>query len=60
MNKTLARYETIKRFTLLGRDFSVERGEMTPSQKLRRRAILTRYASEIEAMYPPSNDASDG
>lgn len=60
MNKTLARYETVKRFTLLPRDFSVERGEMTPSQKLRRRAILTRYASEIEAMYPETNEAGEG
>ena len=60
MNKTLARYETVKRFTLLPRDFSVERGEMTPSQKLRRRAILTRYAAEIEAMYPETNEAGEG
>lgn len=58
MNKTLPRYETIKRFTLLPRDFSVEREEMTPSQKLRRRVILTRYAKEIDAMYPPDTEAS--
>lgn len=53
INKSLARYETVKRFTLLPRDFSIDRDEMTPSQKLRRRVILTRYAREIEAMYPP-------
>lgn len=61
INKSLARYETVKRFTLLPRDFSIDRDEMTPSQKLRRRVILTRYAREIEAMYPPDAEpASEG
>jgi long-chain acyl-CoA synthetase len=58
INTNLARYETIKRFALLPNDFTIERDEMTPTQKLKRRVILQRYAAEIEAMYPP-DDPSD-
>ncbi len=58
INTNLARYETIKRFALLPNDFTIERDEMTPTQKLKRRVILQRYAADIEAMYPP-DDPSD-
>jgi long-chain acyl-CoA synthetase len=51
INGGLARFETIKRFTLLPADFSVEGGELTPSQKVKRKAVAQRYAAEIEAMY---------
>jgi len=55
INSSLARYETIKRFALLANDFTIERDEMTPTQKLKRRVILERYAAQIEAMYPPED-----
>ncbi len=55
LNTTLARFETIKRFTLLPHDFTIERDEVTPTQKLKRRVILQRYAPLIEAMYPPDS-----
>ena len=48
----LARYETIKAFTLLPREFSQADGEITPTQKVRRKAIAQRFAPEIDAMYP--------
>lgn len=48
----LARYETIKAFTLLPREFSQAEGEITPTQKVRRKAIAQRFATEIDAMYP--------
>jgi len=51
INRGLERVETVKRFTLLPRDFTVENDEMTPTQKLRRRVILSRYAAQIDAMY---------
>ena len=57
-SRTLARYETVKRIAILPRDFSVEAGEVTPSQKLRRNVILKRYADKIDAMYPP-DEATD-
>jgi long-chain acyl-CoA synthetase len=51
VNADLARYETIKKFTILAHDFTVERGELTPTQKVKRRVINDRYAEEIEAFY---------
>lgn len=48
----LARYETIKTFTLLPREFSQDSGEITPTQKIRRKVIEQHFGSEIDAMYP--------
>src|SRR5690554_768534 len=44
-------YEKIKKFTLLPDPFSVEKGELTNTLKLRRKVILERYAEVIENMY---------
>ena len=44
-------YEKIKRFTLLPEPFSVEKGELTNTLKLRRKVILEKYAEVIESMY---------
>ncbi len=51
MQKELARFEQVKKFTLLPAAFSMELGELTPTLKLRRKVILQRYQSEIESMY---------
>ena len=51
MQKELARFEQVKRFTLLPQAFSMELGELTPTLKLRRNIIHQRYQSEIDAMY---------
>lgn len=51
MQKELARFEQVKKFTLLPQAFSMELGELTPTLKLRRKIIQQRYHSEIEAMY---------
>jgi long-subunit acyl-CoA synthetase (AMP-forming) len=51
VNRGLARYETIKRFHVLPHDLSVERGELTPTLKIKRKVIAARYQAEIEAMY---------
>jgi long-chain acyl-CoA synthetase len=51
LQKGLARHEQVKRFTLLPRGFSQERGEMTPTLKLRRKRIEAEFRAEIEAMY---------
>jgi long-subunit acyl-CoA synthetase (AMP-forming) len=51
VNATLARFETIKRFTLVPHPFSIEGGELTPTMKLKRRIIQRKYAGEIEALY---------
>ncbi|HEI8866843.1 long-chain fatty acid--CoA ligase [Serratia sp. AKBS12] len=51
MQNELARFEQVKKFTLLPAAFSMELGELTPTLKLRRKVILQRYQHEIEAMY---------
>lgn len=51
MQKELARFEQVKRFTLLPAAFSMELGELTPTLKLRRKVISQRYQREIDSMY---------
>ncbi len=51
MQKELALFEQVKKFTLLPAAFSMELGELTPTLKLRRKVILQRYQNEIESMY---------
>jgi len=50
-NAKLERWETIKRFAILPAELSIEEGEVTPSQKVRRRAVEKRYADRLEALY---------
>src|SRR5579859_1360104 len=50
-NEHLARVEQVRRFTVLPAEWTPESGELTPTLKMRRRVIVDRYASEIEAMY---------
>jgi long-chain acyl-CoA synthetase len=47
----LPRYATVKRFTILPRELLEAEGEVTPSQKLKRKAIEKRYQAELDAMY---------
>ena len=54
VNDDLARYEQIKKFTLLPEDFSQEAGELTPTQKLKRNVIIPKHENLIDAMYPPA------
>jgi long-subunit acyl-CoA synthetase (AMP-forming) len=51
VNRSLARYETIKKVALLPKELSVEAGELTPTLKLKRRVILERHQDAIEALY---------
>jgi long-chain acyl-CoA synthetase len=51
LNASLPRFATVKRFSILPRDFSEAEGEVTPSQKLKRKLIERRFAAELEAMY---------
>ena len=46
-----ARFEKIKQFTLLPREFTEQDGELTPTLKLKRRVILDEFAEQIEKMY---------
>jgi long-subunit acyl-CoA synthetase (AMP-forming) len=50
-NRSLARFESVRRFAVLPGEFTVEGGELTPTLKLKRRVVAARYAAEIEALY---------
>jgi len=47
----LAQYERVKRIALLDRDFEIEKGEMTPSLKVKRNIIEQKYKAVIDALY---------
>ncbi len=47
----LARFEQIKKFTLLARALTIEEGEITPTMKVRRKAAASRYKDLIDSMY---------
>jgi len=58
-NRDRSRYEQVKRFLVLPRDFTMEHGEITPTLKLRRRAVQENFASEIEALYTAPQATAD-
>ncbi len=51
VNAELSRFEQIKRFVILPRDFSADEDEVTPTLKLKRRVIAEHFADEIEELY---------
>jgi long-chain acyl-CoA synthetase len=51
-NEGLARYEQIKRFTLLEKPFTMEQGHLTNTLKIKRKVVNELFAKEIDAMYP--------
>ncbi len=51
LSKDLASYEKIKYFTLLDHDFSQSAGELTPTLKVKREVVLSRYKDELLPLY---------
>ncbi len=51
----LARYETPKKIGLIEAPFTVEDGTLTPSQKVKRKAVKDRYRGLIDAFYDEEN-----
>jgi long-chain acyl-CoA synthetase len=47
----LATYEQVRHVVVIPREFSIESGELSPSMKIKRRAVEARYAAEIERAY---------
>ena len=50
-NAGLASFETIKHFSILDEDFTIENGLLTPTMKMKRKAITARHRDAIEALY---------
>ena len=51
VNADLSRFEQIKRFRVLARDFTADEDEVTPTLKLKRRVVAEHFAREIEELY---------
>jgi len=51
LKKSFGRYEIPEKYLLIKEDFTVENRMLTQTLKLKRREVLERYASEIEALY---------
>ena len=51
LQQEFAHYEQVKRFTLLPEPFSMEKGELTNTLKIKRPVLMKNYAAEIEKMY---------
>jgi long-chain acyl-CoA synthetase len=51
LNRDLSQYERIKKIRLLPREFTLASGELTPTMKVKRKAVEEHWASEIESLY---------
>jgi long-chain acyl-CoA synthetase len=50
-NKAVSKAESIRKFTILAKDFSIANGEMTAKLSLKRHVIAEHYAAEITALF---------
>jgi long-chain acyl-CoA synthetase len=51
VNKQLADFERIRRFKVLDREFAIERGELTPTMKIRRAQVLENHKDLVSELY---------
>jgi long-chain acyl-CoA synthetase len=51
INRSLAPFEQVKKFILLGTDFSQETGELTPTLKVKRKVVIRKYGALLDALY---------
>jgi len=56
VNRGLARYETLKKILLVPDEFTANDGTLTPTFKLRRKAIEERYRKEIDELYKEAEE----
>ncbi len=55
IQKDLANFERVRKFILLARPFTIEEGELTPTQKIKRKVVEEKYAELIDRMYQGIN-----
>jgi long-chain acyl-CoA synthetase len=51
LQKSLASYETVKKFILLAEPLTIDKGELTPSLKIKRNVVEKNYKEQIDALY---------
>jgi long-chain acyl-CoA synthetase len=51
LNKYFGKWEQVKKFKILPKQWTVESGELTPTMKLKRKVIHQKFAKEIESLY---------
>jgi long-chain acyl-CoA synthetase len=51
-NRAVSKAEQVKTFRILPRDFTEADGELTPTLKVKRTVVATRYAADVDALYP--------
>lgn len=56
VNKTLPSYETLKKFAILPADLTLEEGDLTPSLKLKRKAVEAKYKDLLDSFYEGGKD----
>jgi long-chain acyl-CoA synthetase len=59
LNRGLAKYETIKKFVILPAELTIEAGELTPSLKVKRKFVETKYKDLLDGMYAGGGPAAD-
>ena len=50
-NTHLANVERVRRFIVLGRDFSQEEGELTPTMKVKRKNLEEKFSDDLNKVY---------
>jgi long-chain acyl-CoA synthetase len=50
-NGMLASFESVKKIRILPRDLTIEGGELTPTQKIKRAVVYEKYADLLDSMY---------
>ena len=51
LQKSLASYETVKKFILLSEPLTIDKGELTPSLKIKRNVVEKNFKEQIDALY---------
>ena len=51
LNQRLASYESVKKFVIAPSDFTPESGELTPTLKIKRKAVTRKYQTQLDQLY---------
>ena len=50
-----SRYESVRKFTLIADEWTVDKGELTPKMSIKRKVVVEKHKAEIDAMYNSPN-----